>query len=203
MNTKMTAIANPIRTLSGSSGAMTLDQMAQMLTAANGSVTDILAALTEKGVDTTGAGLSDVAALIAGIQAGGGGAIVETGTVTMSSSSTDYKVTTQHGDTRPDIFAWFETPQSSVSFTSTSTVSNIYSELAVKIPDSDAASSAKADVYLIGKVATTTFYMPYVKLNTSINGAPEYYTRLNMGTVNAKLKSGATYTWIAIWMQGG
>lgn len=38
----------------------------------NSAKADILAALTEKGVDTTGAGLADIAGLVAAIQAGGG-----------------------------------------------------------------------------------------------------------------------------------
>lgn len=73
VNSKMTAIADLIRSLMGASGALTLDQMASQLTGANEDVTDILSALTDKGVDTTGAGLDDIAGLVAGIESGGGG----------------------------------------------------------------------------------------------------------------------------------
>lgn len=69
----MTAIADPIRTLTGAGGALTLDQMAAKLTGANEDVAAALAAIAEKGVDTTGARLADIASLVAGIQADGGG----------------------------------------------------------------------------------------------------------------------------------
>lgn len=53
-------------------------------------VANILAALTEKGVDTSGAGLGDIAALVAGIEAGGGGLALYHETITYEE---DYKPT--------------------------------------------------------------------------------------------------------------
>lgn len=59
---------------------------------------DILAALTEKGVDTSGAGLTDIAGLIAGIEAGGGGGDdtyrIAKGTFTLTSGTTSYNLFT-------------------------------------------------------------------------------------------------------------
>jgi len=70
VNSKMTAIADKIRSLLGLTGTMGLDAMANNLGTANTHVADALAALTEKGVDSTGKGLADLAALIAAIEAG-------------------------------------------------------------------------------------------------------------------------------------
>lgn len=92
----MTAIANPIRTLTGTTGNLTLDQMAEQLTEANTDVAAALAALTEKGVDTSGAGLADIAALIAAIEAGGGGSytIIEGTFTTNGQISSAYDLAT-------------------------------------------------------------------------------------------------------------
>ena len=78
----LVAIADVIRTLADKTEDMSLGEMAAEVSNANVNKTDILSALTEKGVDTTGAGLADIAALVAGIQAGGGDFWDVTGTYT-------------------------------------------------------------------------------------------------------------------------
>lgn len=105
----MTAIADPIRTLSGATGTLTLDAMAEKLTAANGDVTSILTALTDKGVDTTGAGLSDIAALVAGIESGGGGLFtIKQGTYIPASDVTEsLSIADIIGETPDDAKKWF------------------------------------------------------------------------------------------------
>ena len=74
----LVAIADVIRTLADKTEDMSLGEMAAEVSNANVNKTDILSALTEKGVDTTGAGLSDIAALVAGISAGGGFEVITT-----------------------------------------------------------------------------------------------------------------------------
>ena len=82
VNSKMSAIADKIRSLLGLTGTMGLDAMATNLATANTHVADALAALVEKEVDTTGKGLADLAALIAAIESGGG--LLHTSTFCMS-----------------------------------------------------------------------------------------------------------------------
>lgn len=76
VKSKMTAIADAVRTLRGLSGTMGLDAMATNIDGANTAVEDALAALTEKGVTvpdgTTVDGLAD---LIAAIESGGGSGV--------------------------------------------------------------------------------------------------------------------------------
>lgn len=68
VNEKMTAIADQIRTLIGTTGAMGLDAMATNLTTANSAVASAKTAITDKGVSVPdGAGVDDLAALIASI----------------------------------------------------------------------------------------------------------------------------------------
>lgn len=83
VNSKMTAIADGIRALNGGTAALGLDAMATALGVEKTNVEAALAALAEKGVDTSGKGLADIAGLIASIEAGGG-AQVATGSVTFA-----------------------------------------------------------------------------------------------------------------------
>lgn len=73
VNSKMTAIADKIRTLLGLTGTMNLDAMANNLDDANTAVNAALTALTEKGVTVPdGTKVDGLADLIAAIEAGGG-----------------------------------------------------------------------------------------------------------------------------------
>ena len=201
----MTAIANPIRTLSGSSGAMTLDQMAQMLTAANGSVTDILAALTEKGVDTTGAGLSDVAALIAGIQAGGGTKI-ETGEFTLTEDAQQYEVTHSLGETPKVLLCWVKTYITAASYL-TGGMGVMVGNVDENIPIYNTGTTTKAHYFYPGN-STHPSITGVVGGTQTKNGAfyaanPSSFRICYAGNsttikTDYKLKSGVTYVWVAV-----
>ena len=74
VNSKMTAIANATRALDGSTAALTLDGIASKLGVEKSNVAAALAAIGEKGVTVPSGSTSDaLAALIASIEAGGGG----------------------------------------------------------------------------------------------------------------------------------
>lgn len=73
VNSKMTAIADKIRTLVGASGTMTLDAMATNVGTANTAVVSAITALTDKGVTVPdGTNVTGLAELISAIEAGGG-----------------------------------------------------------------------------------------------------------------------------------
>lgn len=73
VNSKMTAIADKIRTLRGISGTMGLDTMATHIGNEQTAITAALAALVEKGVDVPAGSTSDaLAGLIGAIESGGG-----------------------------------------------------------------------------------------------------------------------------------
>lgn len=92
VNSKMTAIADQVRSLAGVTGQQTLDAMASNLSSANSSVANALAALVEKGVDTTGAGLAEIAGLIAGIETGGRLKYIES-TFAVANETSSYTLT--------------------------------------------------------------------------------------------------------------
>ena len=72
VNSKMTAIADKIRTLRGISGTMGLDTMATHIGNEQTAITAALAALVEKGVDVPAGSTSDaLAGLIEAIESGG------------------------------------------------------------------------------------------------------------------------------------
>ena len=74
VNSKMTAIADKIRTLLGLTGTMGLDEMAAHLGTEQSNVTAALAAIAGKGVTVpNGSNSNSLASLIAAIEAGGGG----------------------------------------------------------------------------------------------------------------------------------
>lgn len=85
VNSKMTAIADKIRSLLGLSDEMGLDDMAENLGTALANVEDCCEALTAKGVDVGSAPLPDIPGLIAQIPAGGGSSL-DTCTVTFNLS---------------------------------------------------------------------------------------------------------------------
>jgi len=63
-------IADQLRALTDKTEDMSLSEMAAEAGSANNHKTDIMFALSEKGVDTTGAGLAEIAGLVAAIQTG-------------------------------------------------------------------------------------------------------------------------------------
>lgn len=86
VNSKMTAIADKIRTLLGLTGTMGLDEMASHLGTEQSNVTAALAAIAGKGVTVPDGSNSDsLASLIAAIEAGGS---IYTGSFTYESDKT-------------------------------------------------------------------------------------------------------------------
>jgi len=96
VDSKMTAIADQIRTLIGSTGVMGLDAMATNLTAANNAVNSAIAAIEDKGVTVpSGAGVADLASYIAKIVTGSTGYKTKTGSITPSAGASSVTIT--HG----------------------------------------------------------------------------------------------------------
>lgn len=101
VDSKMKAIADQIRTLIGSTGTMGLDAMATNLTAANSAVASAKTAIANKGVSVpSGAGVTDLAALIESISAG---ATMVTGTFTLTGDATSYTITHNKGKILPNV----------------------------------------------------------------------------------------------------
>lgn len=74
VNEKMTALADSVRHLRGTTEKLGIDQMCEEVGATKGDIDAAFFALSEKGVSVPdGAGSDDLAALIAEIEAGGGG----------------------------------------------------------------------------------------------------------------------------------
>ena len=89
VNSKMTAIADKIRTLRGISGPMGLDTMATHIGNEQTAITAALAALTEKGVEVPAGSTSDaLAGVITAIESGGM-PVVAYGTITPSEDTED------------------------------------------------------------------------------------------------------------------
>ena len=95
VNSKMTAIADKIRTLRGISGTMGLDTMATHIGNEQTAITAALAALVEKGVDVPAGSTSDALAGLIGAIESGGGATIATGSFKPSFSNPNHTVT--HG----------------------------------------------------------------------------------------------------------
>lgn len=95
VNSEMTAIANAVRDLRGMSGTMGLDAMATNINGAKTAVDAALAALAEKGVTVpAGTKVDGLAALIAAIEAGGGGLSLPP---TITHFAVDTYTTTKYG----------------------------------------------------------------------------------------------------------
>lgn len=157
-------------------------------------VADALAALVEKGVDTTGAGLAELAALIGGIETGG--IMVTTGSLTPASKiSTKYVVS--HGlGTQPQYFIMYgaENPADQ---------SNWSLHYAVAIETTDICkqinlyrSSAASEVF---KIAISNEPMSVGTSSTYFGDATEEtITILNGNTAYGDIPAGYTYEWVAI-----
>lgn len=102
INEKMTSIADQIRTLIGSTGAMGLDAMATNLTTANNAVASAKTAIANKDVSVpSGADVTDLAALIESISPG---VTMVTGSFTIANSRTSsYTITHNAGKTLPNV----------------------------------------------------------------------------------------------------
>lgn len=113
VKSKMTTIADLIRGLRNVSGTMGLDAMAGHLQDEQAGLASALAALTEKGVTVpAGTKVDDLAALISGIEAGGGsgdgGGLEITSGIVVPSSTTCGTFNFSHGLGRiPTFFAFF------------------------------------------------------------------------------------------------
>lgn len=113
VNSKMTAIANATRALDGSTAALTLDGIASKLGVEKSNVDAALAAIAEKGVSVPTGSTSDaLAALIASIEAGGGGVKMSTGTYTPAADEhlgTPFTAFEHNSGFIPNVFVMFPT----------------------------------------------------------------------------------------------
>ncbi len=141
-----------------------------------------------------------MAEAIAAIEAGGGSVIVETGSVTLTSSVSYHAVTTSaNPGVRPDIFAWFVTPESTKTITNFYANSYLRAELVI-LKEVVADTTVEADGYSFGYFSgTKSMNMPYVVKNTTIHGTSDYYCRINRTADQADLEGAVSYKWIAIW----
>lgn len=175
----------------------------------NAAKADILAALTEKGVDTSGAGLADIAALVAGIEAGGGGGNFATGTFTVT-SDVNYRNITHDLGTIPNLFiVW------SNDVTAGSSLYIITLASFVPDPTDTQKQAAVIKFYSSGSetVNVTTQYSSGISITGSASSSTDYAKTPYVANVNEnecrvhgyygsasssqrKFKSGATYKWI-------
>lgn len=168
-------------------------------------VTSALTALADKGVDTAGADLFDLAELIAAIEAGG--AAVAYGSVTPTSNT--YNLVVTHGlGVIPDVVMFWMNDQ--ISNSSQIETDTLYFGLAT--PNDDIFSGE--NVYSTFQSGTTTYSSRYItgsgNLTTSASmanifktyGAPHSGTNetftLGDNISELFLKASCTYHWIAI-----
>lgn len=162
---------------------------------------DILAALTEKGVDTTGAGLADIAALVAGIQAGGGGGsdlltVLATGTITPSSDisfkrgnvSTNTPLEIVHNSGKIPKAVYLTHPLGTPSLN--------YLDAYVEIYLKDIDTNDDTSYCVLTRRASSNYYATKGKSGWLNNwNWTENAIYLGTATVTAQLKSGVTYEW--------
>lgn len=92
VNSKMTALADEIRVLSGAEGTMGLDAMKSNVNTANSSVSAALSALVDKGVEVPdGTNVTGLAELIAEVGVDG---ILASGTIIPSEDANNYQLDT-------------------------------------------------------------------------------------------------------------
>ena len=169
----------------------------------NSAKADILAALTEKGVDTSGAGLADIAGLIAAIEAGGGGSgghrldRVSTGSFTMAEEiglNTGY--TFEHDCGRVPTLLYIK------ASATPSTQTAVYQLVAFTMPHTVDGYRHKTMLCMLtnalNRTSSTYGYTSNWKggspLNDSMNWTKNSVS-LHNESYNAKLVSGATYNW--------
>lgn len=208
VNSKMTAIADQIRSLLGLSGTMGLDSMATNLDTANTAVDDALAALVEKGVTVPdGTKVDDLAALIAAIESGGsGGGNISWGTFTLASDTKNYVVTHDLGVV-PDIFLFWMTNQKTRGLTGEELFFGVNTTESFK--NLTGGSYVGASTIMSGTTSSSARYMTtsasiasaggsFVSLYGAPGSANETTIKLATSAESYFLCNGFCYVWVAI-----
>lgn len=192
--TDMVALADALRELSGGTEELAFPGgMVDIAEDTDTAVEAALAALTEKGVDTAGAGLVDIAGLIAAIEAGG--AIFEVGSYTPTSDQTGALIYHSLG-VRPNVLlCWMN------GYLQT------YPYLACGLGTYGIGADCNVSVYTASASYSGHVCIPTATNNVSIISSytwsySVFYDatddRFRIGGNNYKLKAGAEYKWVAI-----
>ena len=189
-DTTLTNIAAPIKTLMGLTDNLTTDEMVSNLNDANTAVANALVALTEKEVVVpNGSNVTDLAALIAAIEAGG--TKVSTGTLTPASNK--YSTTIMHAlSVVPTVF---------INYTDKS-FGKTYSTQFI-LAQNTTMSNGKRTIYVynLSGTANIVFGENLITDEASTSNFVDSATvdSIRIGSQNyAPLNSGITYSWIAI-----
>ena len=168
-------------------------------------VDSILAALTEKGVDTTGAGLADIAALVAGIQNGGGegevsngpATLLATGTITPSEDISSIKKGSSINDTPLEIVHNIgKIPKAVFLYHKSGTQSSSALVAYAEIHKGTDNSYSKSDIILTRKASSNYYNASGANLSSAkIFQWTEDTVYLGHNNSSTTLKAGCTYEW--------
>ena len=186
--TELKEIADQLRALMDKTEDMSLGEMAAEASSANSHKTDIMFALSEKGVDTTGAGLADIATLVSAI--GAGRVAVKTGMLTMASDDSNVTITHDLGEV-PYFFAIFQIHKSGFTTSPSYAVSALWGFLEKPIDDG----------YSMWAIQGTSYTAFSDTIDTTNNGRPLYNateTTIKTRRSSYTLPAGFTYYWLAI-----
>lgn len=149
---------------------------------------DILTALAEKGVDTTGAGLSDIAGLVAAIEAGG--VAVKTGMLTMASDEINVTITHDLGEV-PYFFAIIQISKAGFTTSPSYAVSALWGFSEIPIDGG----------YGMWAIHGTSYLAFQNTIDEPLSGKPLYdatETIIKTRGNSYVLPAGFTYYWLAI-----
>ena len=204
VNTKMTAIADKIRSLRGVSGTMGLDAMATHLGNEITGLNAALAALTEKGGTVPdGTKVDGLAALIAAIEAGGGGgggATVSFGSFTPSTDAKDYVVAHDLGIVPDIVFYWTDASATSANgvASSVSTVKGLVSSSTIVTAFYNGSEDRVLRAKLKELTSTSSSGM-FPAYGGAIRATKSTFELCDSGDGSGLLlSSGCTYYWVAI-----
>lgn len=164
-------------------------------------VANALAELAEKGVDTAGAGLADIAGLIASIEAGGGAKVVSGTTIFAEDATTIYlppfDALSANGMVAPAYTVAIPLEAVTHVLNKTSTLPAV---ITVIEPGQTLVSTGYIELtgktYMFYVSTTNQIYVPaifdYVKQN-------KYGLFVNLSTTVFNFEAGKEYLWIAIW----
>lgn len=180
----LTALADEIRVLSGSEGAMGLDAMKSNVNTANSAVSAALSALVDKGVEVPdGSNVSGLAELIGALEVGG--VKVVSGTVTFSSTQFSYEFLSDP----PDIFIVYKEDENNNIHTDANTIWAV-----IQFPIEDAQYGYYQ--YTFGyNNGTKKYYVPYYTKKTST----AYTGKVLNSTFNGTLGAAITYRYFGIY----